>query len=269
MASMKASFVGLGLLIILPSCSHPFDPDAGPVDAVDLLYEAYEEQSEEKLRAFFARWQRTIQPITKAELATRSDKERALYSLYEAFYDPRYPARLGGSEWGDGIYADAEYFIVQNKLYYRQVPEPGGMDRARFDSDEEFRAYIMSRDSLTNFRPRLSFPDRETVYLTGKFDSLITEFLMVAAPTDSWRDRELHAERERRRRFIGQIALIIPGHWFGWHILSHPEAYMVEIDSLLTRARVEFRIVYEGGYADFEQEDGEWALREARLVWIE
>lgn len=266
---MKASYVVPGLLILLQSCSNPLDPDVETVDAADLLHEAYREQSDEKLRAFFSRWQDEIRPITEEELTSRPAIERALYSLYEAFYDPRFPSRLGGSEWGDGIYANAEFFIAQSKLYFRQVPEPGGMDRSRFDSDESFQAYIMSRDSLTNFRPRLRFPDTEVVYLTEEFESLISDFLTVATSTSSWRDHELQEERERRRQFIGRMAHIIPGHWFGWHILTHPEAYMVEIDSTLTRARVEFRIVYEGGYADFEREDGEWRLREARRVWIE
>ncbi len=174
---MKIYFHSLVLTFFLLCCSHPLGPDTTALSQEELLSLAYENNSKRMLDDFFSRWQQEIQPINEEEFTSLSEIEQAIYELFEKFYDPRYPSKVGGSEWGDKLYQGYSYFIVQNKVYYRQVEEPGSENTLWFGSREEYEQFLATRDSIDTFRPRVDFSSTSVVYLAGKYESLLNDFL--------------------------------------------------------------------------------------------
>jgi len=271
---MRIYFHSLVLIFLLLSCSNPLGPDTTALSQEELLNLAYQNKSNGMLGEFFSRWQQEIQPISEQEFASQSEIEQTIHEIFEKFYDPRYPSKLGGSEWGDKLYQGHSYFIVHNKLYYRQVDEPGSENTLWFSSREEYEQFVATRDSIDNFRPRLDFSKTKVVYLTEKYESLLNDFLgrdlSQVGESNIANPAQAEGESQNRLQFLKKKANIIPGHWgFSWHILTHPEIRLIELDNNLQKAHIEFRIVYEGGYAKFEKEPQGWKMVDAKITWIE
>ena len=63
---------------------------------------------------------------------------------------------------------------------------------------------------------------------------------------------------------------IFHGHWGGyWQFLSYPQVYSITFDNDMKFARVDFRLVYQGGEAFLKNEEGVWTLMSSKLTWIE
>ena len=86
---------------------------------IHLLEDAYQSKSENALEESFQQWMSDIPPITNDEFSKLSDLHKEAYSVFSAFYDPIDLALIGKSEWGDSIYHNFEYLVVQNSLNIR------------------------------------------------------------------------------------------------------------------------------------------------------
>lgn len=129
-----------------------------------LLETAYKHKSKEELKAFFLRWNRDIPPVTEAELAGWNDTIRQAYRVFAAFYMPHRLDRLGGSEWGNDLYRDVDFLIVQNDLCIYQV------DKILY-TDQELQAYIADRINRSSY-PESEKRERLKLNAEGKFFSL-------------------------------------------------------------------------------------------------
>ena len=62
-------------------------------------------------------------------------------------------------------------------------------------------------------------------------------------------------ESEKRKMFLENYIKIFHGHWGGyWQLHSYPEAESITFDKNMEYARVDFRLVYEGGFAILKNE---------------
>ena len=84
--------------------------------ATNLLKTAYEKKSDEYLKEFFELWRKEVKPIKKNELLKLNDTIKCAYKAFEAFYNPIEIGKIRGPEWGDSIYRNVQYYIVQNSV---------------------------------------------------------------------------------------------------------------------------------------------------------
>ncbi len=162
-----------------------------------------------------------------------------------AFYNPLdlncYCTTGRCPEFGPGIYQNLNYFIVQSRINFT------------FTTD-----YIKNLKE-TIFHPHLKF-NQLSLYLSDKYRDELDTFL----------DRDKHPDDiQERYEFLNKHLRIMPGHWFGWHYLTHPAVDTIYLNSDLDSASVHFRIVFEGGEANYKRNGDRWDLVESYLTWIE
>lgn len=184
-------------------------------NAGKLLEKAYKKESPEMLHQFFLNWNKEVQTISENELSALNDTIRNTYNVFTAFYKPQSIDSLGGSEWGNLIYENVEFLVVQNfiKIYF---------DEKLFWSEQETDKYIVDFiksnvidtalqnlllkrtegklsesvidrygpkrkmyfernvppvDSIVNFRPIINCKGKRPVYLTTKYNDILINFL--------------------------------------------------------------------------------------------
>lgn len=82
---------------------------------------AYKLRSQEKLTQFFQDWSQSIPAISDRELVTLSKQQQEAYKVFTAFYKPHRLDSLGGSEWGNSIYQNVNFLLVQNSVKIHTV----------------------------------------------------------------------------------------------------------------------------------------------------
>jgi hypothetical protein len=181
-----------------------------------LLKKAYRKNSTELLNQFFRQWQQENPTITDAELATYNDTIQEAYKVFKAFYKANQLDSIGGSEWGNDVYKNAKYLIVQNELqiYFTDTikyntPEqiksiiyPDVLKAHDNDSSKANRFFANGRglsgnlftemcectdwyklkdkilvDSIMNFRPQINCGNKIPLYYDQKFIRYIDSFL--------------------------------------------------------------------------------------------
>ncbi len=77
-------------------------------------------------------------------------------------------------------------------------------------------------------------------------------------------------ESEKRKAFLENDIKIWYGHWGSyWQLDSYPVVYSITFDKRMLYARVDFRMVYEGGEAVLKKKNGQWVLVTSKRTWIE
>ncbi|PWU03537.1 MAG: hypothetical protein C5B52_03200 [Bacteroidetes bacterium] len=235
------------------------------------LYHSYKSASISGLQVFFENWASETAPITKETLEKLNDTTKNIYQIFQAFYNPIDIRRTGGSEWGNDIYKNVKYFIIQNKINF-SVVESLSIDTNHLRDIElpKNENYIL----LQNFRPQLSFPNIKCVTLTDHYDSVLNRFLgnshyklgagNLMSPAKS------KGESEKRMQFLSSCIKIWYGHWGGyWQLHSYPYAIRIILDKGFQNAIVDYRMVYEGGYAYLKKVNNDWKLIKGERTWIE
>lgn len=231
---------------------------AGPIrtrsaEAIEKeLLEAYGSGSDRALKSFFENWDAEVPP---ADVETLDDPVvRDVHDVFAAFYTPHRIGRIGHSEWGDDIYAETSFVIVQDSIRY-QIGEKG------------------EEKTIEDFRPPVRPAKGEAVHLTPAYSKALETFLgsehHPMGTGNIMNPAQAKGESKKRLEFLNRMVKIHHGHWGGWHLATHPYARTIVFDEDRTRALVHFRIVYEGGEAVFEKEGDAWVLRSSGLTWIE
>lgn len=102
------------------------------------LEEAYKEESTTKLKSFFDEWSKSLPVASKKEREQMSKVVQEAYRVYEVFYNPFDLKNRGGSEFGNDIYKDFNYLIIQDKLKIYQKDK-------LYYTPEETKDYIVSQ----------------------------------------------------------------------------------------------------------------------------
>ncbi|MFV0538726.1 MAG: hypothetical protein ACK5M3_15385 [Dysgonomonas sp.] len=269
-----------------------------------LLEEAYKKKSEEQLGEFFVHWQKEIPSISNEEFEHLSDIEKEVYNAFCSFYNPIDLQAIGRSEWGDSIYRDVNYLIIQNNIYYRI------QNKVFFTNEEKVEIYkkLLAKDgqkgidslntqnipafaeewvleelvgndwilseTISNFRPPISLGNKNVVYLNSSYDTGLMTFLGSHVKKNKGRLKYVYflsdEEIEKRQFFLERNVKIWRGHWGAyWQLLTYPEVNSIVFDKEMKYAKVFFRIVYQGGEALLKKENGKWHLVSSKLTWIE
>jgi hypothetical protein len=236
-----------------------------------LLAQAYQSNSLAKLRVFFENWTKETPALSSPDIDKLNDTARNVYLVFKAFYDPLQLGKTGGSEWGNNIYKQAKYFLLQDKVLFAVVDT---LDEDVNKKDRFEWPQPLKYDTIEHFRPQVSFKFPKTVTLTENYDLLLNGFLgddhsklgagNIMSPAAS------KGESKVRKEFLEKCIKIWYGHWGGyWQLLSYPSATSVIFDKAFKTAVINYRLVYEGGYAYLRRVDGVWTLIEAQRTWIE
>lgn len=129
-------------------------------------------------------------------------------------------------------------------------------------------------DSIVNFRPVINCDGKLPLYLTPAYDSLLNQFLgeehIPLGDYDIMMPAHATELSKTKSEFLEKYVKIFYGHWGGyWQLLSYPEAFSVTFDKYMQYARIDFRMIYEGGEAMLKKLNGKWTLISARSTWIE
>lgn len=236
------------------------------------LEAAYENKSIDDLRTFFRLWQNEISQISPDEFANCNDTVKQVYNVFEAFFKPFNIEVLGGSEWGADLNKGAEFLIISNAISFGFLTSNAVNTERDNDPFENTKTANESEKSkVENFRPRV----RNAVYLDSAHARELTSFLGndhhkfgkggIMNPARARNGTAL------RLNFLNQVVKIHYGHWGGyWHLETQPEVFSVLFDQEMKYAKVEYRIVYEGGYAILGRDPtGKWSILRAKKTWIE
>ncbi len=180
-----------------------------------LLEKAYKKKSTDLLKHFFQEWHQEIQPISKIELSKLNDTIKQTYLVFTEFYKPLRIDSLGGSEWGNDIYKNTKFLIVQNfikiyftdKIYYTEQEVDNYVVNYIKENikDDSTRQKLLKRtqgklsksvlehfgpnqnmfferndiliDSIINFRPRIKCSGKQPLYLNKKYNELLNSSL--------------------------------------------------------------------------------------------
>ena len=104
------------------------------------------------------------------------------------------------------------------------------------------------------------FNNKKVLHFTSMYQNMLNRFLSEENGDD---------EAIERYHFLKSEIRIIPGHWGGWHIVTHPEVNFIKLEPGLDSATVFYRTYYEGGNAAFKLENNNWIMKNAGLTWIE
>jgi|JI8StandDraft_1071087.scaffolds.fasta_scaffold06768_2 hypothetical protein len=278
----------------------------------DLLEKAYKKKSVDMLTQFFDNW--TIE-IKSNESAYQNDTILEAFKVFKGFYRPTQLSLLGGSEWGDSLYVNSKYFLVQtrlNKIYFvdrlfysdneadsltvLKIIEEYGNDSTKlklwihYDKNGRLDDFTIKtfgpsskyftenapvvKDSIMEFYPSIDYTDKKAVYLTKDYQNIIDRFL-GSSHTKLGQGGIMNPARSKgasrkRKAFIDNLITTFYGHWGGyWQLNTYPYVYSITFDKEMKYAKVDYRMVYEGGEALLEKQNDKWVIIHAERTWIE
>ena len=163
----------------------------------------------------------------------------------------------------------------KNRTYWLKRGEDGKLSDhtlGNFSPHNYFQNWMV--DSIVNFRPFINCNGKTPIFLTKKYDEILNDFLgneyIELGTGGIMNPARSKGESEKRKVFLENYIKIFHGHWGGyWQLLSYPEAESITFDKNMEYARVDFRLVYEGGFAILKNEGGKWTLISSELTWIE
>jgi hypothetical protein len=220
------------------------------------LQNAYDNNSDSTLNLVLDDWKNQNPPKEISSLSNPAEK--AIYELYLKFYNPNNIDRYGQHEWGNDIYKDFDYAIIQNKIYYSVTDDEPDYEKT---------------DSLFDFRPPVCLEGKTILYLTQNYNEALNYFLNPDYDPKSnipYFQLTINQEGWDHFNFLVKKLAIIPGHWGGyWHIETHPEITYLVLSTSLKHAKINFRIAYEFGEAIMEKKSTGWEMISSAITMIE
>jgi hypothetical protein len=274
-----------------------------------LLEEAYKRRSKKQLNSFFENWHNQISATSENEVAKLDNIKCQAYRVFTVFYKPLNIDSLGGSEFGNDVYKYSSFLIVQNsvyiystdKIFYSKNDTDGAIvnyiNKSIFDDTlkimmlkrqngkldrtiyENFKREAIKNengtlvDSIMNFKPKIN-GSKPALYLTKKYDTVLKSFLgnkyLPLGSGGIMNPATSIGESKKRQKFLEYYIKIWNGHWGGyWQLRSYPSVYSIVFDEEIKYAKVNFRMIYEGGEAILQNINGQWQLISSKITWIE
>jgi hypothetical protein len=84
---------------------------------LELLEIAYEKKSNYLLGEIFEKWHNNSKRLSNEEIYNLNDTLKETYQVFKTFYKPKKLNLIGGSEFGDTLYQNIKYALIQNSIY--------------------------------------------------------------------------------------------------------------------------------------------------------
>jgi hypothetical protein len=220
-----------------------------------------------RLSRFFAEWNRSF-PARASGAIVQSDTIKAIYAVFERFYQPLDLLKLGKWEWGNKLNKDASYVVVQNSVSYAVAATDSLSPGDNYDDPKP------KWETIVDFRPPVEIEISRVLYMMPEYDSALNLFLGTQATRvgagDIMNPSFPEGESEKRYLLLRPWLPILHGHWGGyWHLETHPFVSQILFNRQINRALVEFRVGYQGGEGLLVREAGIWKIKESHATWIE
>jgi hypothetical protein len=118
-------------------------------------------------------------------------------------------------------------------------------------------------DSIEDFRPYTSLPDKHLLYLKNDYKKTIQLFLGADKyQLDNNHFQQTLSDKQIKKRldFLKPYCTILKGWHFDFHILSYPGPFLIVFDKDFKYARIDYWISEKTGFAIFERVDNNWGL---------
>ncbi|MDP2060327.1 MAG: hypothetical protein U1C58_02035 [Flavobacteriaceae bacterium] len=239
-----------------------------PTFTVTQLYDKFEfsfkQMQPDSFGQIFVDWNRTIKPNSD-DFIHQNDTINALFDVYKAFYKPLDLLKLGDWEWGNDLNSKCRYVVVQNKIVYSILLT---------DNFDDFDWQKSKKDSIENFRPPINLDKNKVLYLTDEYAKSIYIFLGTESAKlgegNIMNPARPDGDSEKRFEILRPYIPILHGHWGGyWYLETHPNIGIIIFNKTLTKAKIDFRVGYQGGEATLERNGNHWTIKESKATWIE
>jgi hypothetical protein len=282
MKKVLISLITISLVFTIYSCKQKttgkIEEEIVPQYTEAQLYEqlskAIKVPSSDSLDLFFSQWNRSIKPDSNLYIE-QNDTLKAIFSAFKAFYSPNDLSRLQLDGYVDnGVNAGTRYFVVQKQIQYFVVFSD------ILDIDEDVDLFVDEDGKhpdnisgmLNNFRPPVYIEADKVLYATDEYNGAVTRLLEEERRCigDNNIGKENDADYIKDYKRISEYISVLPGHWgYFWHIDTHPYVDWIIFNNKFTRARIDYRIKFEGASTIMEKVAGEWKIIESKWTWIE
>ena len=256
------------LLLGLISCDQKeeFDETVVTFEASQLsekIEAAYNRQSNKDLDQFFNEWNKSVQQNSRGFIY-QNETVKTIYDIYLVFYNPLNLLKLGDWEWGNYLNSGSKYVVVQNKIFFHIMP----------NDNLDVKYWELEPESISDFRPPVDMNPNKVLYLTEEYKKALNIFL-GSESTELGEGGIMNPSRpqeesQKRYEFLRTYIPILHGHWGGyWHIETHPEISRIFINKKLNKAKISFRVGYQGGDAILSKTGNNWRIESSMATWIE
>lgn len=162
----------------------------------------------------------------------------------------------------NGCFIEAEYFVVQTKIYYYVYND------SIFSKLEHYEKTHEKDSVINNFYPQINFLDKKRLYLTNEYSLILNHFILSPFPKSI---EEMIIANEKRIFLQPQIELSKSHDGWFYHYHTFPVITSVFFNSSMDQAIVNFRSSFNtGGIAKYKKENGYWIrLEYIRESWIQ
>ena len=232
----------------------------------EYLKKAYKNNSQNKYGQFLQKWYEKSIPITSIDSLSNLQKE--VCEIYKDFYNPFNLQRIGVGNWDNKLYSKIDYVVVQNSISIYVYKT----DSLNFSFFDDIDSLVLIKDSIVNFRPKLQFKQAKILYLLPQYEIIINKFLgnknYPLKTSEIINSSNIEEERAKRLNFLNKKLNIIHERFKNdWHIKTHPEVFSIDFNNDRTIAKVNYRLVYQGGKVIYIKQNGKWKWKDAYLIW--
>jgi hypothetical protein len=301
---MQVIFKSILFCILYQIINFPSSAQTINQTQLKLLENAYEQNDLKKLDKFFDNWHKEIPPISESELITLKPMQQETYKVFEAFYQPSHLENIDFNNiYKDVKYLlvqnslkmyktdmlivtrndsdNAFKYLVKNGMLDTILPNKyierfDGLNRLTSDGWQLFdklnQSSEISIDSIQNFRPKIDCEKKITLNLTKNYDKILINFLennnMPLGTGGIMDTAKAIANHRKRESFMEHYVKIWYGQWGGdWQLTTYPEVYGITFNPDYSRAKIYFRIEYQGGEALLKKDNGKWIMVSSELTW--
>lgn len=230
----------------------------------DKLEFSFSKMQVDSFEQIFIDWNKTIKSNTD-NFINQNDTINSVFNVYKEFYKPLDLLKLGNWEWGNALNENSKYVVVQNKIFYSVI---------QTENFNDINWSKLKKDSIINFRPPLDLDKNKILYLTDEYAESINKFLGTES-TQLGEENIMNpsipeGETEKRYEILRSYIPLLLGHWGSyWHLETHPDISIIIFNKSLTKAKIDFRVGYQGGEAILEKNGNNWIIKESKETWIE
>ncbi len=216
------------------------------------------------LDEIFLEWNKTIKSNSE-DFINQNDTISAVFKVYKEFYKPLDLLELGNWEWGNELNSKSKYVVIQNKLFYSVLST---------DNLDDYDWKKSKTDSIENFRPPVNLEKNKVLYLTDEYATSINNFLgfesSILGEDNIMSPSKPIKKSEKRYEMLRSYIPILHGHWGGyWYLETHPDVSIIIFNKDLTKAKIDFRVGYQGGETILDKNGSNWIIKESKETWIE
>ncbi|MDB5157064.1 MAG: hypothetical protein JWR50_1771 [Mucilaginibacter sp.] len=285
---MKQIFSAAILIFCFMSCKVSHTQKAGSEGK--LLEKAYQEHSSAKLESFFKRWQRNEPTLSSSELDKLDDTEKKIYQLFTALYEPNTLSIAHNFDAQKSNIKASQYLISQSSIRYCQADKvyysPEEADSCVIKNMEmtikpgsylesllwnyrhgkmpkfvrlygpygNIRSAQMDTSQskvITDFRPEIRFNNKQVLYLTKKYDTLLRAFLNKE--DYSW------FSKHPRAQFLDKFIKLERWNDY-WDIKFYPVITKIIFDKNFQYAMVYIQGAKETAETMLKNDSGKWRV---------